>query len=141
MPIRFRCRYCDQLLGIARRKIGTEVRCPECHKMVLVPAEDAPDVDEATRKGDPLFEGGDIDAPPQPFVAGPAGDQSKGGAAPTFSPAAPAPEPFDGEPYRLPAPVAGVVLSPLHAMLLTFAALTILALAFAVGLLVGRYLL
>jgi hypothetical protein len=62
-------------------------------------------------------------------------------AAPTFSPAAPVPEPFDGEPYRLPAPVAGVVLSPLHAMLLTFAALTILALAFAVGLLVGRYLL
>jgi len=109
--------------------------------MVLVPAEDAPDVEEATRKGNPPSEGGDIDAPPQRFIASPAGDQSKGAGAPTYSPAAPAPEPFDGEPYRLPAPVAGFVLSPWHTMLLALAALFVLVLAFAVGLLVGRYLL
>src|SRR5947209_4069935 len=30
MPIRFRCAYCNQLLGIARRKAGTVVRCPTC---------------------------------------------------------------------------------------------------------------
>ena len=28
MPIRFRCAYCNQLMGIARRKAGTVVRCP-----------------------------------------------------------------------------------------------------------------
>jgi phage FluMu protein Com len=140
MPIRFRCKYCEQLLGIAHRKIGTEVRCPECHKMVLVPAEDAPDVEEATRKGAPPSEG-DMDALPQPLGAVPPGGQSKGTVGSTFSPPASALEPFDVEPYRLPAPVAGVVLSPWHAMLLTLAALFVLVLAFAVGLLVGRFLL
>src|SRR5947209_460375 len=29
MPIRFRCAYCNQLMGIARRKAGTVVRCPK----------------------------------------------------------------------------------------------------------------
>ena len=30
MPIRFRCAYCNQLMGIARRKAGTVIRCPNC---------------------------------------------------------------------------------------------------------------
>jgi hypothetical protein len=43
MPIRFRCVHCKQLLGIARRKAGTLVRCPKCQQQVLVPtALDAP---------------------------------------------------------------------------------------------------
>src|SRR5437870_13027604 len=37
MPIRFRCAYCNQLLGIARRKAGTVVRCPTCAGQVVVP--------------------------------------------------------------------------------------------------------
>src|SRR5262245_52598265 len=37
MPIRFRCAYCNQLMGIARRKAGTIVRCPRCAGQVIVP--------------------------------------------------------------------------------------------------------
>jgi phage FluMu protein Com len=139
MPVRFRCKHCNQLLGIARRKIGMEVRCPECHKMVLVPAKDALDLDEPTRKRDPLFEG-DVAAPLRPSAADPTVEPPKSESAPQFSIPGGA---FDVEPYRPPdpAPVAGFVLSPLHATLLTIGAVLILALAFAVGLLVGRYLL
>jgi phage FluMu protein Com len=38
MPIRFRCAYCNQLMGIARRKAGSVVRCPKCSGQVVVPA-------------------------------------------------------------------------------------------------------
>ena len=41
MPIRFRCSHCNRLLGIARRKAGTETKCPHCEGTILVPAEDA----------------------------------------------------------------------------------------------------
>src|SRR5437588_5705891 len=37
MPIRFRCAYCNQLMGIARRKAGAIVRCPTCAGQVVVP--------------------------------------------------------------------------------------------------------
>src|SRR5262249_54522624 len=37
MPIRFRCAYCSQLMGIAHRKAGTVVRCPTCAGQVIVP--------------------------------------------------------------------------------------------------------
>ena len=37
MPIRFRCAYCDQLMGISRRKAGTVVNCPKCKGQVEVP--------------------------------------------------------------------------------------------------------
>jgi hypothetical protein len=37
MPIRFRCGHCQQLLGIARRKAGTVVTCPNCQQAVIVP--------------------------------------------------------------------------------------------------------
>lgn len=37
MPIRFRCGYCKRLLGIARRKAGTETTCPYCHYTITVP--------------------------------------------------------------------------------------------------------
>ena len=143
MPVRFRCKHCDQLLGIARRKIGTEVRCPECHKMVLVPAENAPDLDEPTRKGELPSEGGDPLVSFQPPGSQPAVEPVKPVKAknePLISRQPPAPA-FDDEPYRLPAPAAGFVLSPLHASLLTIGAVLILAAAFAAGLLIGRYFL
>jgi hypothetical protein len=41
MPIRFRCAYCNQLLGISRRKAGTVVRCPTCAGQVVVPNVEA----------------------------------------------------------------------------------------------------
>jgi hypothetical protein len=37
MPIRFRCAYCQQLMGIGRRKVGAIVRCPRCAGEVIVP--------------------------------------------------------------------------------------------------------
>lgn len=37
MPIRFRCPACGKLLGIARRKAGTVVSCPQCKVNVTVP--------------------------------------------------------------------------------------------------------
>jgi hypothetical protein len=46
MPIRFRCVYCDTLLGIARRKSGTVVKCPSCAGQLIVPSPEVDD-DEA----------------------------------------------------------------------------------------------
>lgn len=37
MPVRFRCVYCNQLLGIARRKAGQVVRCTNCGGQIIVP--------------------------------------------------------------------------------------------------------
>lgn len=45
MPIRFRCVYCDTLLGIARRKSGTVVKCPSCAGQLIVPSPEADDDD------------------------------------------------------------------------------------------------
>lgn len=39
MPIRFRCTTCRRLLGIARRKAGTIVKCPDCGTDLIVPTE------------------------------------------------------------------------------------------------------
>jgi hypothetical protein len=50
MPIRFRCAYCNQLMGIARRKAGTVVRCPSCSGQVVVPNPTA-DVTEKPHEG------------------------------------------------------------------------------------------
>jgi DNA-directed RNA polymerase subunit RPC12/RpoP len=51
MPVRFRCAYCNQLMGISHRKVGTVVRCPKCSGQVVVPhVEDAPD-DAAAEQG------------------------------------------------------------------------------------------
>jgi hypothetical protein len=51
MPIRFRCAYCNQLMGISRRKSGTVVSCPTCAGQVVVPNAPA---DEKEGEGDPV---------------------------------------------------------------------------------------
>ena len=138
MPVRFRCHHCNQLLGIARRKIGMDVQCPTCHNKVLVPPHDAPDVDQPTIKKDPLFEGSDLDALLQPALAGHPVAAPSPQAWPQPSPAAGA---FNVEPYQPPAstPSAGVILSPLQATLFTVGAVLLLAAVFAAGLLIGRF--
>ncbi len=40
MPIKFRCDYCRQLLGISRSKAGQIVDCPTCGRVVRVPELD-----------------------------------------------------------------------------------------------------
>lgn len=41
MAIRFFCQRCNQLLGIASRKAGTEIQCPKCGLPQIVPTEEA----------------------------------------------------------------------------------------------------
>jgi hypothetical protein len=179
MPIRFRCAYCNQLLGIARRKAGTVVRCPTCAGQVVVPSADAADLPDAPdesaepqQQGDrPLFERSDFDdlfnnpqpvAGEPPTAGAPAPKKKPGGAAAgTAAPPAPAPAPGDAwgthadrgaEAERAgsrsgPVPVfepprpQGIVLSPAKATILTVVVVVGLAIAFAAGLLVGRFLL
>ncbi len=53
MPIRFRCAYCNQLMGISHRKMGTIVRCPKCSGQVVVPQiEGTPDDDASAQDAD-----------------------------------------------------------------------------------------
>lgn len=41
MAIRFPCKRCQQLLGIASRKAGSEIECPKCGLAQIVPSEEA----------------------------------------------------------------------------------------------------
>ena len=45
MPIKFRCKYCQQFLGISRSRAGAVVDCPQCARSVRVP-----ELDGRTRK-------------------------------------------------------------------------------------------
>ncbi len=49
MPIRFHCKRCEQLLGIASRKVGSEIECPKCGFAQTVPNEEAAAVAMALR--------------------------------------------------------------------------------------------
>src|SRR5882724_9220949 len=70
MPIRFRCAYCNQLMGIARRKAGTVVRCPTCAGQVVVPNTDAEEEPEGTAQ----------QPAPRPAPAPPPSPQAPAGA-------------------------------------------------------------
>jgi hypothetical protein len=177
MPIRFRCAYCNQLLGIARRKAGTVVRCPTCAGQVVVPAADAgaePDPDEPRPAGDqPVFERSDFDElfnnpkpateAAEPTAGAPSPRKQAGGGTGTAAPPAEAPvhdeawgthadpdvevEPLGIPPqggpsgFQPPYRPSGIVLSPTKATILTVVIVVGLAVAFAAGLLVGRFLL
>jgi hypothetical protein len=155
MPIRFRCPYCSQLLGIARRKAGTKVECPTCHAQVLVPHFDssgevpsppapAPRSAPVRSQPEPLFEASDFDD----FLRPPNAAAPAAPAAPPVVPSVPDRQPaFDVErldPSALGGPAAtrpqgGVFLTAAQATALTVAAVFLLAIAFGAGLLVGRY--
>ena len=157
MPIRFRCAYCNQLMGIARRKAGTVVTCPTCSGQVVVPKEDA-----AAQKVPASAGGGSQQSPAPLFEQSDFEDlfgESPGPAAPP--PPAPAKDPegawgtnadippFDVEPVdptrAVPAPPPivpqGIVLSPTRATVLTVIGILLLAVAFGAGLLVGHLML
>jgi hypothetical protein len=161
MPIRFRCAYCNQLLGIARRKAGTIVACPTCAGQVVVPGPEVAD-EKPTNKGDaPAFEGNEFedlfdDAPSAIGGGNHAGGTTAGTAAPPQTSAPPvgawgthADDDYDVEPIGAPAGVAvsgpvpvrppvGIFLSPAKATILTVLVIIFLAVAFGAGLLVGR---
>ena len=107
MPIRFRCSYCNRLLGIASRKAGTDTTCPHCGQAITVPAApdedgrterlDADDMDElighqmTERVAEPATQmlGGPRAEPPRPAAAKP---------GPPPLPKGPAKAPDDGPP-------------------------------------------
>lgn len=149
-------------MGIARRKAGTVVRCPNCAGQVVVPNEEeaqesSPQSAEepAGDGGAPLFERQDFD---DVFHSATGGKPPSPTALPTSpvpppSPLVPPParqmnqDDFDVERVDFPGNVPrlkhaqGLTLSPALATLLSVAAVIALALAFLAGLFVGRFLL
>jgi hypothetical protein len=147
MPIRFRCAYCNQLLGIARRKAGTVVRCPGCSGQVVVPSLEEAGLAEkpAPKPGAAAspFEGNDIDK----MLEGAAGEQPsviQPGPGPVFAsqaaggPTAVRPTGSVG-PSAMPQP-GGIVLSQNKATLISVAVVIGLAVMFGLGLIVGAWL-
>ena len=139
MPIRFRCAYCNQLMGIARRKSGTVVRCPTCAGQVIVPTlEDKPHPPGA------MFEGSEIDK----MLEGAEGDQPSVIIPTVGGPPAPVAGAGPVGPPRPPVQVAdvqvvgthqaqGIWLSSTKATVLTVLAVVGVAVAFGAGLVVG----
>jgi len=74
MPIRFRCGYCNKLLGIARRKAGTETTCPHCGYSITVPDEPNDDQTEMVDLDDLMNPLGAVDHTPLPATNSPARD-------------------------------------------------------------------
>ena len=151
MPVRFRCAYCNQLLGIARRKAGSIVRCPTCSGQVIVPTiESIPVEQPAAAVEQPVFERSDFDDL--------LGTAATGGVASAVesSPQAPMPvapagawgthsEPaFDmskldpSASLRAGAP-PGIVLSPIKATVIAVVVIVLLGVAFGAGVLVGKF--
>jgi hypothetical protein len=158
MPIRFRCVYCNQLLGISRRKAGTVVRCTSCQGQLIVPDpsdpateaagpnEAAPSAEpsartEAPARPDPaaggVFEDSMFDAFLEPLNGG-AGGQA------VASPPAPSARRASSRPVPAP-PVPSVVAAPVHGVTVSRRALTVaivsavlgVGLSFAAGLWLG----
>ena len=98
MPIRFRCAYCNQLMGISRRKAGTVVRCPSCSGQVVVPNPASEPTEKPQAPAQPeLFERSNFD---ELFD-----DAAGGKRAPARQVAAAAPHPTPDLPQALgPAP-------------------------------------
>lgn len=164
MPIRFRCAYCNQLLGISRRKAGTVVRCPTCAGQVIVPTADAEAPPTTPDSSNPLvFERNDFEEllNTKGDAAVPLEQKESVATAPdapiAFPPAASPPpgawgthaEPeFDVERINPVAPLAtaepvsqtGIFLSTRNATLLAVAVAVLLAVFFTAGLLVGSWL-
>jgi hypothetical protein len=166
MPIRFRCAYCNQLMGIARRKAGTVVSCPTCQGQVVVPSPEPglvepmlvpPPANAASPAPSPSgqeaaalnvfdqqdFDPGLFNPNPVPVTApapGPAFLHP--GTAP--APAAPRQMPVSAgsEPFALPEPgqrpPRGMVLTSTKLTLLLIGAAVAGLILFGLGLLVGK---
>ncbi len=142
MPIRFRCRYCNQLMGISRRKAGMTVKCPTCHAEIVVPQPEPenkaepPPAQPIPDAPAPLFERSDFEA----VLQSPVAEKPAAPAPPSPPPLAFAAE-MPSTPLaspRLPPP--GLVLSPTQATWLTVGVILLVALAFGAGLLVGHWI-
>jgi len=163
MPIRFRCVYCDKLLGIARRKAGAVVNCPQCGQPLIVPTPE-PEPEATAAAAQPaapppgpakLFEQDDFDVLLEPDATYRTPDPIPSAKRPRAQPAPPRaadphpPRPFAAERSLPPAPPAappsakrapsgGIVLSTGMLILILVAVLMLMGLAFGGGILVGR---
>jgi phage FluMu protein Com len=166
MPIRFRCAYCNQLMGIAKRKAGQVVTCPKCAGQVVVPTPDPAMEEEERNSGNAAaaFEEDDEvqkllefveETKPAP-VAGPVGGRKMPAPVapqvlpmPNVAAPRPVPQPVGGTTYPAEVdvvPVSGAPLLPARGVFLTPGVLSILlilvgllvGLAFFLGFLLGR---
>lgn len=157
MPIQFRCAYCDQLLGIARRKAGSIINCPTCNGRVIVPRlPEAEHIETSKPQERPegLLERDDFDALFQPPAQGKAAGSSvlpvPVPAAPPLSFAEPgaralttgtSPAPREEktvtakEALRKP----GLYLSPSTTVWIVVLGICLLVIAFLAGCLVGHF--
>lgn len=161
MPIRFRCAYCNQLMGIARRKAGTVVTCPKCQGQVIVPAPGAANDAENERQmqagaqapanpggaggaGGGLFEESDFE---QLFAQEAASPQmlNPSSVAMPRRPAGPQPAVGPGRDFEaiplgpgMGVPARGLFLSPAALTVVCVLIVVLLGMAFFLGLLVGR---
>jgi len=163
MPIRFRCVYCDKLLGIAKRKAGAVVNCPQCGQPLIVPTPEPEATAAASQPASPppnpgkLFEQDDFDVllerdatfrspdpPPPP-------KRAKAPTPPVVNPLPPrpfavernlpaAPESYPEASPRPPARSGKLVLSGGMLVLTLIAVLVLMGLAFGGGILVGKML-
>jgi hypothetical protein len=142
MPIRFRCRYCNQLIGIARRKAGTDVSCPTCHGLLTVPPGDGDAGNGGPDLPAPLFEQSDF----VDYLRSPFGEEAARHAAASRGrgvrpiPAVPLVIDVERLPDEsLPARRSpGILVTPAVLSLLVVAAILLLAGAFAAGIAVDR---
>jgi len=160
MPIRFRCAYCNQLMGITRRKAGTVVSCPTCQGQVVVPSPDpglepvplpSPSPLEPQGQASNVFERQDFD--PGLFNPNPVPAAAPPMAGPAFSPPRSAPSvpppknahgDLESEPFALSEPAGGrprgLVLTPAKVTWLVIGGGAVGLILFGLGILVGKAL-
>jgi DNA-directed RNA polymerase subunit RPC12/RpoP len=151
MPIQFRCAYCNQLLGIARRKAGSVISCPTCNGRVIVPK--LPDGDEVetsgpTERPDDLLERSDFDAlfqPPAPGQSAVRASLGPGAAAPPLAFGDPGARALTtgvvatGAKPQAAVKKPGIFLSPSLTVWLAVLAICLIVIAFLAGLLIGHF--
>jgi phage FluMu protein Com len=160
MPIRFRCVYCDKLLGIAHRKAGSVVNCPQCKQPLIVPTPEPEPTAAGSQVSAPpanpskLFERDDFDVLLEPDANVRAPDPPPARKKPRlpehealpprpFAAERTLPRPSSSIPTPIPLPAnasVGVVLSTGMLILAFVVVLFLIGLAFGGGLLVGRLL-
>jgi hypothetical protein len=163
MPIRFRCAYCNQLLGIARRKAGTVVRCPTCAGHIVVPSLPSDETEQAPDKNgnSSVFEQGDFENLLSAAGAEPSTGKKDSGSSDAPVALSPPAEPPPGAwgthaepPYNLErvkpssvvlpaAPIAqpvGMILNARKRTLLFTLGGIALVVTFSIGVLVGYYI-
>ncbi len=133
MPIRFRCAYCNQLMGISRRKAGTVVRCPKCAGEIIVPVPDgqAGPEDAGEQGGGLAFDVEKLDFGVEPS------NGSVGATA--VAPGEPAPIETVAPPPSAPLPQRVGVFVPLGMLIISVGVVVLLLiLVLIIGLIIGR---